>query len=89
MRLSMKPALYQDFFPHMLIFFYRNAFLFMKLSLVSQIGFRLYFSGVGEQEECARLTTVTVHVLLFNSKFLLNINHVNRRCICFHLREMD
>ena len=32
MRSSMKPADYQDFFPTHADFFYRNAFLIMKLS---------------------------------------------------------
>ena len=32
MRSSMKAALYRDLFPQMLIFFYRNAILSMKLS---------------------------------------------------------
>ena len=38
MRSSMKPALYQDFPTHIiLIFFYRNAILFMKLTKQASI----------------------------------------------------
>ena len=65
MRSSMKPTLYRDFFLHTYCFFYRNAFLIMKLNKLPS--FRAIQALIASQSMFEKQNVVSQHFIIQTS----------------------